>query len=267
MLGFTMRGLWSRLSLTLLLAASGVGSAPGLAGGTHAQAQVPMGEGRSAGALRDARAGYIKASEEYGKSLRELLALLEKGAARESSRVEKLRGLYGEGRVSRLELESAEGALAEGVARIKEVRLQLEGADHFLAEALLEEESTEPTRTKPGSLTSTGVVIKSTHIRFTGSGSWLLSDAGRVESFFAARFGRRLPVSAYGQSDLHTRWGFDHRQSLDVGLHPESPEGQALINYLRDAGIPFIAFRSAVPGSATGPHIHIGRPSHRWRGR
>ena len=263
MLGFTMYGLWSRLSLALLLAASGVGSTRGQAGGTH----VPRDEERSAGALRDARAGYIKAGEEYVKSLRELLALLEKGAARESSRVEKLRGLYGEGLVSKRELESAEGALAEGLARIKGVRLQLEGADHFLAEALLEEESPRPTRTKPGSLTSTGVVIKSTHIRFTGSGSWLLSDAGRVESFFAARFGRRLPVSAYGQSDLHTRWGFDHRQSLDVGIHPESPEGQALINYLRDAGIPFIAFRSAVPGSATGPHIHIGRPSHRWRGR
>ena len=261
MLGFKMPGLWSRLSLTLFLAASGAGSAPGQAGGAH----VPRDEGRSAGALRDARAGYIKATEEYGKSLRELLALLEKGAARESSRVGKLRGLYGEGLVSKRELESAEGALAEGMSRIKEVRLQLKGADHFLAEALLEDESTEPTRTKPGSLTSTGVVIKPTHLRFTGSGSWLLSDAGRVESFFAAQFGRRLPVSAYGQSELHTRWGFDHRQSLDVGLHPDSPEGRALVEYLRGAGIPFIAFRSAVPGSATGPHIHIGRPSHRLR--
>jgi hypothetical protein len=263
MLGFTMHGFWSRLSLTLFLAASGAGSAPGQAGGAH----VPRDVGRPAGALRDARAGYIKATEEYRKSLRELLALLEKGAARETSRVEKLRGLYGEGLVSRRELESAEGTLAEGVVRIKDVRLQLEGADHFLAEALFEDERPEPIRTKPGSLTSTGVVIKSTHIRFTGSGSWLLSDAVRVESFFAARFGRRLPVSAYGQSDLHTRWGFDHRQSLDVGLHPDSQEGRALIDYLRGAGIPFIAFRSAVPGSATGPHIHIGRPSHRWRGR
>jgi hypothetical protein len=100
---------------------------------------MPRDEERSAGALRDVRAGYIKARDEYGKSLRELLALLEKGAARETARVEKLRGLYGEGLASKRELESAEEALAEGAARIKEVRLQLEGADRFLAEALLEQ--------------------------------------------------------------------------------------------------------------------------------
>jgi hypothetical protein len=38
--------------------------------------------------------------------------------------------------------------------------------------------------------------------------------------------------------------------------HPDSPQGIALLNYLRGAGIPFIAFRSAVPGSATGAHTH-----------
>jgi hypothetical protein len=57
--------------------------------------------------------------------------------------------------------------------------------------------------------------------------------------------------------------GFDHRGSMDVGVHPDSSEGQALANYLRKSGIPFLAFRTAVPGSATGPHIHIGPPSGR----
>jgi hypothetical protein len=164
-------------------------------------------------------------------------------------------------------LKAVEEALSEAAARREEVRLQLVGVDFFLAEALLENERTEARGAKPFSAASKGAVLKSTSTRFNGSGSWLLANAWQVESFFAARFGRRLPVSAYGQSDLHTRWGFDHRQSLDVGLHPDSPEGQALIAYLRDAGIPFIAFRSAVPGSATGPHIHIGRPSQRLRGR
>jgi hypothetical protein len=50
---------------------------------------------------------------------------------------------------------------------------------------------------------------------------------------------------------------------MDVGVHPDSSEGQALVNYLRKSGIPFLAFRTAVPGSATGPHIHIGPPSGR----
>jgi hypothetical protein len=48
---------------------------------------------------------------------------------------------------------------------------------------------------------------------------------------------------------------------MDVALHPDSKEGQTLLNYLRQAGIPFMAFRGAVSGAATGAHIHIGNPS------
>ena len=44
----------------------------------------------------------------------------------------------------------------------------------------------------------------------------------------------------------------------------ESLEGRALLDYLQRNGIPYLAFRSAIPGTATGPHIHIGRPSHRY---
>jgi hypothetical protein len=52
---------------------------------------------------------------------------------------------------------------------------------------------------------------------------------------------------------------------MDVAVHPDSAEGAALMSYLRSQGIPFIAFRQAVAGSATGAHIHIGYPSHRIR--
>jgi hypothetical protein len=72
-----------------------------------------------------------------------------------------------------------------------------------------------------------------------------------------------MPISAYGQTATHDRLGFDHRNSVDVAVHPDSPEGQSLMAYLKSAGIPFIAFRHAVSGSATGAHIHIGYPSHR----
>ena len=61
--------------------------------------------------------------------------------------------------------------------------------------------------------------------------------------------------------------GFDHRNAIDVALHPDSPEGRALIKHLRGSGIPFVAFKNAVPGSATGPHIHIGKPSVRIAAR
>ena len=103
--------------------------------------------------------------------------------------------------------------------------------------------------------------------RSRGSGRWSVSDSARVESFFLNKFGRRLPLTALGQSDLHTRWGYDHRQGMDVGLHPDSREGKALIQFLRSEEIPFLTFREAVPGVATGPHIHVGNPSRRLQVR
>jgi hypothetical protein len=98
-------------------------------------------------------------------------------------------------------------------------------------------------------------------------GSWNLSDAAKVERFFMDKFGRHLPTTAFGQSDLHTRWGLDHRQGVDVGLHPDSPEGRVLIAFLIREGIPFLAFRNAIPNVATGPHIHLGNASHRFLGQ
>ena len=96
---------------------------------------------------------------------------------------------------------------------------------------------------------------------------WSLADATKVENFFVTKFGRPLPTTAFGQSDIHDRWGLDHRQGMDVGLHPDSPEGVALVDFLRTEKIPFLVFRHAIPGVATGPHIHIGLPSHRYQPR
>jgi hypothetical protein len=101
----------------------------------------------------------------------------------------------------------------------------------------------------------------------SGTGRWKISDSSRVENFFVSRFKRLLPLTAFGQSDLHTRWGLDHRHGIDVGLHPDSVEGKALIQFLLSEEIPFLAFRSSVPGVATGPHIHIGHSSPRMRAR
>lgn len=98
-------------------------------------------------------------------------------------------------------------------------------------------------------------------------GKWTLAEATKVEQFFLSKFKRPLPVSAFGQSDLHTRWGWDHRNGMDVGLHPDSVEGRALIEFLRAESIPFLVFRGPVPGVATGPHIHVGNRSSRSYGR
>ena len=107
------------------------------------------------------------------------------------------------------------------------------------------------------------LVQTTAYIRYGGARAWSLSEAAGIKQFFARRFGRALPIGAFGQSALHNRWGYDHRNAMDVGVNPDSNEGQALMEYLRANGIPFTAFHFAVPGKATGPHIHIGLPSHR----
>ena len=98
-----------------------------------------------------------------------------------------------------------------------------------------------------------GAIAAASRVRMTGD----------IKSFFVSKFGRTLPVSAFGQTSLHRRLGFDHRNGVDVALSPDSQDGRALLTKLRGFGVPFIAFRRAVPGVATGPHIHVGNPSPR----
>lgn len=85
----------------------------------------------------------------------------------------------------------------------------------------------------------------------------------RVEVAFEEHFGKKLPVSAVGETAVHRALGFDHRGRVDVALNPDQPEGVWLCQYLAQNHIPFFAFRQAVPGKATGAHIHIGPTSTR----
>lgn len=94
-------------------------------------------------------------------------------------------------------------------------------------------------------------------------GKWSIAEASKVKEFFFTKFNKPLPLSAFGQSDLHTRWGLDHRNGMDVNLHPDSVEGRALVAFLRAESIPYLVFRGPIPGVATGPHIHVGNRSSR----
>jgi hypothetical protein len=202
-----------------------------------------------------------RATETYKSSLRDLLAIRESRVTQATEDLAKIKELYTDGLISRLEFEENEKKLLELKAQIAEVHQKIKAADQMLAEALLESEiaAAPPAITAPVRGVST--IKRVAYIRYAGSGNWSISEASKIESFFAGRFGRHLPVSAYGQSDLHNRWGYDHRNAMDVAVHPDSAEGQALMSYLSSQRIPFLAFRQAVAGSATGPHIHIGRPS------
>jgi hypothetical protein len=89
------------------------------------------------------------------------------------------------------------------------------------------------------------------------------ADILEIDAMYFVEFGQGLPISAAGRTDLHVSMGFDHTGRYDVAVHPDEIEGFFLMSLLEEWGIPYIAFRSAVPGQATGPHIHIGLPSLR----
>ena len=91
-------------------------------------------------------------------------------------------------------------------------------------------------------------------------------DLPTIDAVFFEQFGLSLPLSAVGDTEVHRAMGFDHRDRVDVALHPDENEGIFLITLLENWGIPYIAFRSAVPGQATGAHIHIGPRSEGFSG-
>ena len=214
------------------------------------------------------RAQLVEATKDYKSSLEQLLTHYEAEVKRADERVVKSRELYNAGLVSKRALD--EDTLAAETARAKVARVegQLKSADVQIAETLVEAEAEEAAAKALANAKSTprasgGLLTTTAYVRFGGTRAWSLGEAGSVMQFFTRSFGRQLPVSSYGQSPVHDRWGYAHHNAMDVGVSPDSAEGRALMEYLRSSGIPFTAFRWAIPGTATGPHIHIGRPSHK----
>src|SRR6267142_6246667 len=263
---------FSSVSLTigllsfLLLVPSAFGaqkkSAPLKPKGTAA-AKAKAAQNKPTDELSRLRDEYIKATNEYQALLTKRLPGLEGNVAREEDKLSKLRQLFAEGLVSKKELEAGERALGQAKDKMNEINQAITNADSRIADTLLEAEA-ERTLAKIKPIPRGGMVSTAAMIRFNGGSSWALSDAWKVQRFFLEAFKKPLPIAVFGQGSIHDRWRLDHRNAMDVSLHPDGPEGQTLLNFLRTNGIPFLAFRQSIPGTATGPHIHIGRPSHRY---
>lgn len=213
--------------------------------------------------LTKLREEFIKATNEYQALLKKQLPGLERNVARAEDQLKKLTPLFAEGLISKKELEASERTLGQAKDKVTELNQAMANADSRIADTLLEAEA-EKTLTKVKPIPRGGLVSTAAMIRFNGGTSWVLSDAWRVQRFFLEAFKKPLPIAVFGQGAIHDRWRLDHHNSMDVSLHPDGPEGQTLLNFLRTNGIPFLAFRQAIPGTATGPHIHIGRPSHMY---
>jgi len=243
------------------------------AGPAAAQSRAPSTSptGRSPALSRQAAeadrmaAEIVRTTREYITGLERQRAAYQRDAEALAEMVEVRRDLYQRQIISKREVEIAEEALAQANRKVAEADRWIKEAstirESILGEAALHAEIAK-TSLPAGGYLATGVFI-----RFNGTAAFTLGDLPKVERFFGTRFGRNLPVSALGQSAVHDRIGFDHRNAVDVAVHPDSAEGQALMSYLQSQNIPFIAVRQAVPGSSTGAHIHIGQPSRRFTAR
>lgn len=215
------------------------------------------------------RADLIAAIVAYRAALDRLVEFHAAAVSRAAGNVEKRRELLARGLVARRELEESERAFEMAEAKLAGTRREIIVTDHSLAEALIEDppplhrptpsgRPSTPDRLAPERYETTALFV-----RYRGHTRWTLAETPKVQGFFARQFGRPLPVSAFGQTPLHDRLGFDHREAIDVALIPDSPEGTALMSFLRGSGISFMAYRGQVRGEATGAHIHIGDASRR----
>jgi hypothetical protein len=249
------------MPMTALAQKKPVGSKPGTAKRKTNQSKTT--HTKPADELTRLREEFIKATNDYKASLQKLRESYEKSLQKAEGELTKSRELFAAGLISRRVVEAGEAQLAQEKDKVADVDRRMATADSQIADTLLEAEAeTKLAKSKP--LPKGGMIKTASFIRYNGGAAWTLSDAWKVQRFFLDAFKKPLPIAVFGQGSIHDRWRLDHHNAMDVSLHPDGPEGQALLGFLRANGIPFLAFREAIPGTATGPHIHVGRPSHRY---
>jgi hypothetical protein len=208
--------------------------------------------------LTELSADVVRATQAYRDAVARSLPIHEATLRETVAAVEERRRLHAAGALSRADVDEAEHALAAAQRERQEAQEALDEADRLLFEAALQQRLAGLTPLPRGGYQDTVMLV-----RFNGAAAWSLGQVPALDRRFLEAFGRRLPISAFGQTRMHDRLGLDHRTAIDVALHPDSAEGRWLMQHLRGAGIPFIGVRGVVPGASTGAHIHIGSESAR----
>ncbi len=220
-------------------------------------------------ALTEAQDDVIVAHTLYGKigvadlteeQAGDMVAAARRQVEREKLRLEAVRKLVDEGVTARValnpvleDLESRRKTLNLALTRSALIG-ELAGMAKVEAAVLESDQSADQSR-----------VDFRIAERFEGNGVFRDSEYKKVVLAFEKKFSHPLPVSARGETALHRALGFDHRGRVDIALNPDEAEGVWLRHYLAVSRMPYFAFRAAVPGQATAPHIHLGPPSTRLR--
>lgn len=218
---------------------------------------------RAEAALADSEDAAFLRKTVYGTDLTEgqtddMLAAASRRVDRRKNAVSDMRRLVNEGVASQLQLtpvlEDLDTARKEYDLAESRARFVKQMAEEARAEEALEASLNQSPEDAPALAD-----------RYDGDGAFSMVAFSKVESEFSKHFGKPLPVSAMGDTAVHRSMGFDHRGRVDVAINPDQPEGHWLLEFLVQNHIPYFAFRHAVPGKATGAHIHIGPMSTRFK--
>jgi hypothetical protein len=116
------------------------------------------------------------------------------------------RKLLQESAITKEQVQQTEQAFVVALKRVHAMRYTVTETDIAITEAILGEKVLRMPALPIGGFSQTAGLT-----RFNGPAKWSIAQAPTVEKFFSQSFGRRLPITALGQSDTHNRLGFDHR--------------------------------------------------------
>ena len=208
----------------------------------------------------DVTESLLTTARERQRTLEASIPARERDVREATASLDRNSELFARGVIDRAALEAAARDVATARVQLDATRQQLVRTTVLITEIETRRRLAALPPLRPGQYEDTDALV-----RFAGTHALTESAMASLERDFVARAGRALPVSAMGQTDVHTSLGFDHRHAVDLALHPDSAEGRLVMAWLRERDIAFLAFRGARTGAATGAHIHIGRPSERMR--
>jgi hypothetical protein len=208
----------------------------------------------------DVTESLLTAAREHERGLNASIPAREREVREAQASLDRNSELYVRGAVTRSSLETAARDVAKARVQLQATRQQLTRTLALIAEIEARRRLAALPPLRPGQYEATDMLV-----RYHGARELSAAALASLQRYFAVRGGRMLPVSAAGQTEVHTRLGFDHRHAVDLALHPDTDEGRLVMAWLRERGIAFLAFRGARSGAATGAHIHVGRPSERIR--
>jgi hypothetical protein len=208
--------------------------------------------------LNDATESLLSTAREHQRTLEVAIPTRERDLREATASLDRNSELFARGAVDRTALETAARDVAKARVQLDATRQQLVRTTVLVTEIEARRRLAALPPLRPGQYEATDALV-----RFAGTRALSESALASLERDFAARAGRALPVSAMGQTDVHTRLGYDHRHAVDLALHPDSADGRLVMAWLRERDIAFLGFRGPRTGAATGAHIHIGRPSEK----